>query len=105
MYCTAGKPRIRRFMPAASSATPDEIRDWNVRYHDLAAAEYDSKWGIDLGEVGQAQVLAKLRKAIGDLPDAGFGDALEIGAGTGYFTLNMLQARVIERATATDISE
>ena len=35
---------------------------------------------------------------------APFGDALEIGAGTGYFSLNLLQAGAIERATATDIS-
>src|SRR5436190_15826944 len=92
-------------MPASPSATPDEIKDANVRYHDAAAAEYDAKWGIDLGEVGQAQVRAKLVKALGELPPRPFGDGLEIGAGTGYFTLNMLQAGLIERATATDISD
>jgi SAM-dependent methyltransferase len=92
-------------MPAGPSATPEQIKDWNVRYHDLAASEYDAKWGIDLGEVGQAQVRAKLSKALGDVPRTAFGDALEIGAGTGYFTLNMLQAGLIERATATDISD
>ena len=36
--------------------TDDEIRDVNTRYHDVAAATYDTKWGIDFGEVGQAQV-------------------------------------------------
>src|SRR5436190_6942955 len=91
-------------MPAARTATPDEIKDANVRYHDAAAASYDAKWGIDLGEVGREQVRAKLAKALGALPSHPFGDALEIGAGTGYFTLNMLQAGLIERATATDIS-
>jgi SAM-dependent methyltransferase len=91
-------------MPAAPSATPEEIKDANVRYHDAAAVDYDAKWGIDLGEVGQAQVRAKLAKALGELPPRPFGDALEIGAGTGYFTLNLLQAGLIERATATDIS-
>ena len=91
-------------MPAVPSATPEEIKDANVRYHDAAAAAYDAKWGIDLGEVGQAQVRAKLAKALGGLPPRPFGDALEIGAGTGYFTLNLLQAGLIERATATDIS-
>ena len=45
-----------------------------------------------------------MRKALGDLPSEPFGDALEIGAGTGYFTLNLMQAGVIDRATATDIS-
>jgi ubiquinone/menaquinone biosynthesis C-methylase UbiE len=91
--------------PAAPSATAEHIKDANVRYHDAAAGEYDLKWGIDLGEIGQAQVRAKLAKALGRLPDSPFGDALEIGAGTGYFTLNLLQLGAIERATATDISQ
>jgi ubiquinone/menaquinone biosynthesis C-methylase UbiE len=89
-------------VPAPSS--PERIKDVNERYHDVAAASYDSKWGIDYGEVGQGQVLAKLRKALGDWPDESFGDALEIGAGTGYFSLNLLQLGAIDRATATDIS-
>ena len=37
-------------------AAADTIRDANVRYHDLAAEHYDSKWGIGYDEVGQAQV-------------------------------------------------
>jgi ubiquinone/menaquinone biosynthesis C-methylase UbiE len=80
------------------------IRDANERYHDVAASSYDSKWGIDFGSVGQQQVRAKLRKALRGWPADPFGDALEIGAGTGYFSLNLLQSGVIERATATDIS-
>ncbi len=91
-------------MPASPTAGPERIKDANTRYHDAAAGEYDAKWGIDYGEVGQAQVRAKLVKALGDEPAAPFGDALEIGAGTGYFSLNLLQLGVIERATATDIS-
>jgi ubiquinone/menaquinone biosynthesis C-methylase UbiE len=81
----------------------DTIRDANVRYHDLAAQHYDSKWGISYGEVGRNQVLGKLRKALGAEPGR-LGRTLEIGAGTGYFTLNLLEAGVIERAVATDIS-
>jgi ubiquinone/menaquinone biosynthesis C-methylase UbiE len=84
--------------------TPERIKEVNERYHDVAAASYDSKWGIDFGEVGQDQVTAKLRKALGRRRVERFGDALEIGAGTGYFSLNLLQAGVIERAIATDIS-
>jgi ubiquinone/menaquinone biosynthesis C-methylase UbiE len=80
-----------------------EIRDANVRYHDLAALHYDSKWGINYDEVGQAQVTGKLRKALGHAPGY-YERALEIGAGTGYFTLNLLRAGVIGEAVATDIS-
>jgi ubiquinone/menaquinone biosynthesis C-methylase UbiE len=85
-------------------ASPERIKEVNERYHDAAAESYDSKWGIDFGAVGQGQVTGKLRKALGRRGAETFGDALEIGAGTGYFSLNLLQAGVIERATATDIS-
>src|SRR3984957_14168798 len=84
--------------------TADEIRDVNTRYHDVAASSYDSKWGIDFGEVGQAQVLGKLRKVLGSELDRGYARSLEIGAGTGYFSLNLLQAGVVAEATCTDIS-
>ena len=81
----------------------ESILDANVRYHDLAARHYDSKWGITYNEVGQAQVTAKLAKALGRAPGV-FARALEIGAGTGYFTLNLMRAGVIREAVATDIS-
>jgi ubiquinone/menaquinone biosynthesis C-methylase UbiE len=84
-------------------ATAAEIRDVNTRYHDGAAAGYDAKWGIDFGEIGQAQVLGKLSKLL----PGGLGHyerALEIGAGTGYFSLNLVRAGVIGQATCTDIS-
>ena len=88
-------------MPPASA---DEIRDVNSRYHDVAAADYDSKWGISYGSVGRELVATKLRKALGAGSTAPFGRALEIGAGTGYFSLNLLQAGVIGEAVCTDIS-
>ena len=91
-------------MPASPSASPDHIKDVNWRYHDAAAHTYDSKWGIDFGPVGQDQVEGKIVKALGSVPVEPFSDALEIGAGTGYFSLNLLQAGVIAKATATDIS-
>jgi SAM-dependent methyltransferase len=91
-------------VPARSPLRPDYIKDVNVRYHDAAAAEYDSKWGIDFGPIGQDQVRGKLVKALGSWPSEPFGAALEIGSGTGYFSLNLLQLGAIERLVATDIS-
>ena len=87
----------------AAPSTPEAIRDVNTRYHDAAAEHYDTKWGVDYGEIGRAQVRGKLRKLLGE-PLPSFGRSLEIGAGTGYFTLNMLQDGVVREATATDIS-
>jgi ubiquinone/menaquinone biosynthesis C-methylase UbiE len=85
--------------------THDDIRDVNARYHDVAADSYDAKWGIDFGEPGRAQVLRKLRKALGrDARAARFERSLEIGAGTGYFSLNLLRAGTIGTAVCTDIS-
>jgi SAM-dependent methyltransferase len=83
--------------------TDREILRANVRYHDLAASRYDAKWGINYGALGQAQVTGKLRKALGHEPRR-YRRALEIGAGTGYFSLNLLRAGVIEEAVATDVS-
>lgn len=91
-------------MPASPTATPEHIKDVNTRYHDAAAREYDSKWGIDFGDIGQDQVRAKLEKALGGLDGRTFGDALEIGSGTGYFSLNLVQQGLIGKLTATDIS-
>jgi ubiquinone/menaquinone biosynthesis C-methylase UbiE len=81
----------------------EEIRDVNARYHDVAADHYDAKWGIDFGEVGQAQVTAKVGKALGRNPGR-FERSLEIGSGTGYFTLNLMRAGLIGQGTCTDIS-
>jgi ubiquinone/menaquinone biosynthesis C-methylase UbiE len=91
-------------MPASPSVTPQRIKAVNLRYHDAVATHYDSKWGIDFGPIGQEQVRAKVAKALGGWPAAPFPKALEIGSGTGYFSLNLLQLGVIRRLVATDIS-
>jgi len=87
----------------AAPASAEQIRRVNTRYHDGAAADYDAKWGIDFGAVGREQVLGKLRKALGG-PVPHFGRALEVGAGTGYFSLNLLRAGVVGAGVCTDIA-
>jgi ubiquinone/menaquinone biosynthesis C-methylase UbiE len=87
----------------AAPIAPDEILEVNRRYHDVAAEDYDAKWGISFGDIGRRQVLGKVAKLLGPAPGP-FGRALEIGAGTGYFSLNLLQDGVIGAATCTDIS-
>src|SRR3954466_5540787 len=87
-------------MPEPSA---EKILDVNVRYHDLASQTYDSKWGIDYGEKGAQQVLAKMRKALGQ-PLRPMGRGLEIGAGTGYFSLNLLKQGILSDVTCTDVS-
>ena len=87
----------------AAPSTAEAIRDVNTRYHDAAAESYDTKWGVDFGAVGRKQVRGKLHKLLGT-PLPRYGRSLEIGCGTGYFTLNMLQDGVVRDAVATDIS-
>jgi ubiquinone/menaquinone biosynthesis C-methylase UbiE len=91
-------------MAPIAAERQESIRAANVRYHDLAARNYDAKWGIDYGARGQQQVNGKLEKALGlrELPH--FADGLEIGAGTGYFGLNLALSRTLGNYTATDIS-
>src|SRR5829696_5670 len=87
----------------AAPDSTDEILDVNRRYHDVAAGEYDTKWGVDFGEVGRAQVLGKVEKLLGKRPGP-FARSLEIGAGTGYFSLNLLQEGIVASAVCTDVS-
>ena len=87
----------------AAPYAPAEILDVNRRYHDAAADAYDAKWGISFGDTGRRQVLGKLVKVLGERPGP-YPRALEIGAGTGYFSLNLLQDGVIRAATCTDIA-
>jgi ubiquinone/menaquinone biosynthesis C-methylase UbiE len=83
--------------------TPAEVRDANLRYHDGAAAVYDAKWSIDFDAVARAQTRRKFETALGG-PAPRFAHALELGAGTGYFSLNLMLEGVIARTTAVDIS-
>ncbi|HKH17010.1 MAG TPA: class I SAM-dependent methyltransferase [Solirubrobacteraceae bacterium] len=87
----------------AAPESTEEIVDVNRRYHDVAALDYDSKWGVDFGAVGRTQVLGKVEKLLGRRPGP-FARSLEIGAGTGYFTLNLMQDGVIEAGVCTDVS-
>ena len=91
-----GGPALDSGGPMAAPAAPDEILDVNRRYHDVAADDYDAKWGISFGEIGRHQVLGKVTKLLGERPGP-FARSLEIGSGTGYFSLNLMQDGVIAR--------
>lgn len=83
--------------------TEQQIKDANIAYHDAAAEEYDAKWGIDYGDLGRSQVAIKTQKVLGKNPH--FARGLEIGSGTGYFSLNMMQNGVLDEVVCSDISE
>lgn len=87
----------------AAPVTDEEIREVNERYHDVAAVTYDSKWGIDFGPIGLGQIEGKLKKLLGS-PLPPLGRIVEIGSGTGYFSLNLLLGERCDSAVCTDIS-
>lgn len=74
----------------------------NVVYHDWEAGTYDEKWSISFDERCIRYARDRFERIAG--PDRTFGDALEIGAGTGFFLLNLAQAGIAQRLSLSDIS-
>ncbi|MGH2723867.1 MAG: class I SAM-dependent methyltransferase [Actinomycetota bacterium] len=73
----------------------------NEIYHDAAAASYDGKWAIAFDEPSRAYVADRAARM---LPRPGYGRVLEVGCGTGFWLLNLVQSGFVREAHATDIS-
>jgi ubiquinone/menaquinone biosynthesis C-methylase UbiE len=80
-----------------------DAKQANVVYHDYEAEQYDDKWSISYDErcIDYARDRFVRMAGAGGWP---YGDVLEVGCGTGFFTLNLMLAGVIDRAHVTDIS-
>jgi ubiquinone/menaquinone biosynthesis C-methylase UbiE len=75
----------------------------NVVYHDWEATTYDEKWHISY----DARCIDYARDRFAHVAGTDgwpYGDVLELGSGTGFFLLNLMQAGVGLRGTLTDIS-
>ncbi|MCW2720147.1 class I SAM-dependent methyltransferase [Pseudonocardia sp.] len=80
----------------------------NVLYHDWEAGSYDDKWSISYDERCITYAADRFRTAV---DGHGAGDAawpyeraLELGSGTGFFLLNLMQAGLAEHGSVTDLS-
>lgn len=75
----------------------------NVLYHDWEAGTYDEKWSISYDERCIDYAAGRFRLAA---PWDGrpYPHALELGCGTGFFLLNLMQAGVADRGSVTDLS-
>jgi ubiquinone/menaquinone biosynthesis C-methylase UbiE len=93
-----------------AAATADQVEAaWSdnklaqVLYHDWEASTYDEKWSISYDE--RCVDYARDRfAAVAGTRGWPYGRSLEIGAGTGFFTLNLKLAGVLDEAHVTDLS-
>jgi ubiquinone/menaquinone biosynthesis C-methylase UbiE len=91
-------------------ATAEQVRAaWddpklaNVLYHDWEAGTYDEKWSISYDQRCIDYATDRFRMVAGE-QGWPYGHALELGSGTGFFLLNLMQGGVIEKGSVTDLS-
>ncbi|HWC78941.1 MAG TPA: class I SAM-dependent methyltransferase [Pseudonocardiaceae bacterium] len=75
----------------------------NVLYHDWEAGTYDEKWSISYDERCIDYAIGRFKAVAGD-HGWPYGHAMELGCGTGFFLLNLMQGGVIEKGSVTDLS-
>ena len=75
----------------------------NVLYHDWEAGSYDDKWSISYDERCITYAADRFRYVAGD-GDWPYERALELGSGTGFFLLNLMQAGLAKHGSVTDLS-
>jgi ubiquinone/menaquinone biosynthesis C-methylase UbiE len=75
----------------------------NVLYHDWEAGTYDEKWSISFDQrcIDYARDRFVHVAGTGGWP---YATSLELGCGTGFFTLNLKLAGVIDEGHVTDLS-
>jgi len=75
----------------------------NILYHDWEATTYDEKWHISYDQRCIDYARDRFVHVAGR-DGWPYQRALELGSGTGFFLLNLMQAQVADRGTLTDIS-
>ena len=77
-----------------------------VLYHDWEAESYDEKWSISYDQRCVDYARHCFDAVVPDevLRELPYDRALELGCGTGFFLLNLIQAGVARRGSVTDLS-
>lgn len=95
-------------MTVASEADVVRAYDDNklaqVLYHDWEAQTYDSKWSISFDRRCNDYARDRFVAISGKPEPWPYAKALELGAGTGFFSLNLKQAGVLDEVHVTDLS-
>jgi ubiquinone/menaquinone biosynthesis C-methylase UbiE len=97
-------PRPHRHASAEEvEAAWDDPKLANILYHDWEAGTYDEKWSISFDQrcIDYARERFEHVAGNGGWP---YGRSLELGCGTGFFTLNLKLAGVLDEAHVTDLS-
>ncbi len=82
----------------------DDPKLANVLYHDWEAGTYDEKWSISFDDRCINYAVERFQHAAGS-EGWPYGEALELGCGTGFFMINLVLGGVIERGHVTDLSQ
>ncbi|MDT7727516.1 MAG: hypothetical protein QOI21_4092 [Actinomycetota bacterium] len=75
----------------------------NVLYHDWEAGTYDEKWSISYDE-RCISYATNVFNAVAGEDGQPYPTAMELGSGTGFFLLNLMQGGVIKKGSVTDLS-
>jgi len=75
----------------------------NVLYHDWEAGTYDEKWSISYDERCISYATDVFNAVAGE-DGQPYPTAMELGSGTGFFLLNLMQGGVIKKGSVTDLS-
>ncbi|MFA7266298.1 MAG: class I SAM-dependent methyltransferase [Candidatus Nanopelagicales bacterium] len=75
----------------------------NVLYHDWEASTYDPKWAVSYDDRIVKYARDRFVHAAGG-EGWPYARSLEVGCGTGFFTLNLIRAGVLTSGVVTDIS-
>ncbi|MGV9710465.1 methyltransferase domain-containing protein [Gordonia sp. NPDC003424] len=74
-----------------------------VLYHDWEAETYDDKWSISYDERCIDYARGRFDAVAADQP-LPYERAMELGCGTGFFLLNLMQSGVATKGSVTDLS-
>ena len=106
---------LSRSVPGAATPTPAATAEQvaaayadnklaQVLYHDWEAQTYDDKWSISFDERCVDYARDRFEAITGSPDPLPYGTALELGAGTGFFSLNLKQAGILDEVHVTDLS-